>query len=219
MRVHVGEFVLDHGRRELRRAEEIVHISAKAFRLLELLVERAPDAVAREDLYRDLWPDTFVEEANLSNLIKEIRKALGDDGRKQQLIKTLHGYGYALNVVPRAESAPAALWSSFVLEWGGREYPLREGESVVGRDRAADIRIDSSGVSRHHAALFADASGVTIRDLGSKNGTFVGDDRIESATGVADGVPVRLGSATFTIRRIGQNETTRTVASPSARPS
>ena len=83
MQVPFGEFVLDLDSRELRRANEPVRLSPKAFQLLEILVTTRPRALSKADLQDRLWPDTFVVEKNLANLISEIRQALGESPRNR----------------------------------------------------------------------------------------------------------------------------------------
>src|SRR5215207_5308018 len=73
-----GEFVLDRDTRELRRERHVVSISPKAFQLLEILLENRPKAMTKAMLQDLLWPNTFVVEKNLANLVGEIRDALGD---------------------------------------------------------------------------------------------------------------------------------------------
>ena len=77
-----GDFVLNLGTRELRRAGAPVPLSPKAFQLLGILVERAPKALSKIELQDSLWPGTFVVEKNLTNLVGEIREALGDDAAR-----------------------------------------------------------------------------------------------------------------------------------------
>ena len=57
---------------------------------------------------------------------------------------------------------------------------LEEGEHILGRDPDVEIFLDSPGVSRRHARITISAGRATIEDLGSKNGTFVGDQRVEA---------------------------------------
>ena len=97
MQIRFGDCVIDTETRQvLRKGDEVV-LSPKAYRLLILLVEARPKALAKDALCRALWPDTFVVEANLSNLIGEIRAALGDSAQQPRFIRTLHGYGYAFS--------------------------------------------------------------------------------------------------------------------------
>jgi TolB-like protein/DNA-binding winged helix-turn-helix (wHTH) protein/Tfp pilus assembly protein PilF len=95
MQVSFGEFVLDFDSRELRRGPEPVRLSPKALQLLQVLVSERPKALSKADLQDRLWPDTFVVEKNLPNLISEIREALGEDPLGPRFIRTVPRYGYA----------------------------------------------------------------------------------------------------------------------------
>lgn len=93
--VPFGEFVLNPDAREVRRGTEPVLLSPKAYQLLELLVVNRPKAFSKSALQDALWPDTFVVEKNLVNLIAEIRIALGDDAAHPRFVRTIHRFGYA----------------------------------------------------------------------------------------------------------------------------
>src|SRR5262245_14273162 len=95
MRVAFGDFVLDTDCRELRRGLEPVRLSPKALQLLQILVTERPRALSKADLQDRLWPETFVVEKNLANLISEVREALGDDPSNPRFIRTVPRYGYA----------------------------------------------------------------------------------------------------------------------------
>ena len=95
MQVSFGEFVLDFDSRELRRGADPVRLSPKALQLLQILVNERPKALSKADLQDRLWPDTFVVEKNLANLISEIREALGEDRLEPRFIRTVPRYGYA----------------------------------------------------------------------------------------------------------------------------
>ena len=95
MQVSFGEFVLDFDSRELRRGSHPVRLSPKALQLLQILVAERPKALSKPDLQNRLWPDTFVVEKNLANLISEIREALGEDPVDPRFIRTVPRYGYA----------------------------------------------------------------------------------------------------------------------------
>src|SRR5687767_13724910 len=95
MQIRAGACVIDTDRRQVFRAGEAVAISPKGYQLLALLLDARPKALSKHNLHEALWPDTYVVEANLSNLIGEIRTALGDSARQPQIIRTLHGFGYA----------------------------------------------------------------------------------------------------------------------------
>jgi len=67
---------MDLGTREVFRSGSLAAVSPKAFQLLEILIDRRPNAVSKHDLHRLLWPETFVSDANLPNLVRELRNAL-----------------------------------------------------------------------------------------------------------------------------------------------
>lgn len=214
MRVRFGTFVLDSETRELLRGDAPVPLSPKAFDLLSILVAHRPKALAKRDLQERLWPDTFVVEKNLANLIGEIRDAIGDDPSNPRYIRTIHRFGYAFReTLPRAGTRQRASHSgetSFILKWAGGRVRLDEAEHILGRDPDVEILLDSPGVSRRHARLTISAGRASIEDLGSKNGTFVGDRRVEGTRSLTDGDTIRVGSVklTFSVRQLpGSTET------------
>jgi DNA-binding winged helix-turn-helix (wHTH) protein len=212
LRVRFGDLTFDSASRQLVRDGRDIHVSLKAFELLRVLLERRPDAVSKEDLQSVLWPNTFVSEANLPSLVTEIRTAIGDAARKPRFIRTVHGFGYAF--VGSAEDLAARLLpvprARFVLVWERRQIPLNEGENVIGRDDDADVSFDSPTLSRRHCALRISGQEVTIDDLGSKNGTYVRDERIETSVPLSDGDRIRVGSFLLTLRASQKNVSTRT---------
>ena len=204
MRVRFGDFVLDMERRELLRRGEPVHLPPKTFQLLQILAEERPKAVAQQDLYDRLWPETFVEKSNLHNLIYQLREAL-DDG-EQTIIRTVYGFGFSF-AAPVSAAAPAALWQIVI---GGREYDLHDGENLVGRERAASVRINSGSISRHHARITISPRGVTIEDLDSKNGTTLRGRRIHSVSDLRDGDRIVFGTVAAVLRAVRPAITTQT---------
>jgi DNA-binding winged helix-turn-helix (wHTH) protein/TolB-like protein/Tfp pilus assembly protein PilF len=89
-----GPFRLDAKERLLLRAGEPVPLTPKAFDLLLALVERQGHLLAKDELMKRVWPETCVEESNLSYNISFIRKALGDGGNGQRYIETAPKHGY-----------------------------------------------------------------------------------------------------------------------------
>ena len=216
--VSFGSFVLDLETRELRNEGMAVPLSPKAYQLLEVLVVNRPKALSKPALQEQLWPETFVVEKNLVNLIAEIRAALGDDATHPQFIRTVHRFGYAFRdpferaanrqTIPRTDAR-------FRLVWAGGRATLTEGEHVLGRDPDLELFLDSREISRRHARISIIGDEATIEDLESKNGTFVAERRLETVTRLADGDSIRIGSfeLTFTaIRSRGSTETERGMA-------
>jgi DNA-binding winged helix-turn-helix (wHTH) protein len=89
-----GPFRLDPQKDVLLREDEIVPIAPKAFQILLVLVRHNNQVVTKDDLMKTIWPDTFVEEANLSRNIFLLRKALGENPQDHQYIVTVPGRGY-----------------------------------------------------------------------------------------------------------------------------
>ena len=216
-RVRFGEFVLDLNARELRRGGCPIPLSPKAFQLLETLVTSRPQALSKIALQERLWPDTFVVEKNLVNLIAEIRQALGDDAVHPRFVRTVHRFGYAFRE-PEATSSPSVSVGArkfrFRLVWADGRVGLGDGEHVLGRDPDLELFLDSASVSRRHALIRVTGEQATVEDLGSKNGTFIADRRVESPTRLADGDVIRVGSVPVTVKVLAVWGSTHTEPHP-----
>ncbi len=99
---------VDVGRRELRRAGQLIHLEPQAFELLVVLLQRAAEVVSKADLLDGVWGHRFLSEANVTTRVKEVRRAVGDDGRRQQIIKNVPGHGYRFVAPMMGEPTPAA---------------------------------------------------------------------------------------------------------------
>ncbi len=133
-------FELDTQQYELRRDNNSVQIEPQVFDVLGFLIKNRDRVVSKEDLFEGVWGDRIVTESALTSRLKAARKAIGDSGAEQRLIKTLHGRGYRFvgevveqglaavstrQKAPELESHP----TSFVLsdtETVGRESELRQ---------------------------------------------------------------------------------------------
>lgn len=202
---------LDLRTRQLFRGTTEVHLSPKAFDLLQFLVENQTRAVSKTELHDRLWPATFVTEANLASLVAELRRALGDSSRAPKIIRTVRRFGYAFcgQMTGEVEAAPAR--PSCWIVWRGHEIPMHEGENIVGRDPAAAACFDFPSVSRQHARITVAPDGVTVEDLGSKNGTLLRQERITGPTRLVDLDELQIGSVRIIVRLIRGAETTQTV--------
>ena len=203
MRVVFGECEFDSGRRVLLRHGSAVPLSPKAFQLLELLLDRRPEAVAKSELVERLWPETFVSDAGLHNLVAEIRAALGDAPRAARYIRTVPRFGYAFHGDARpapAVALPRTTPSGPRLISTRGEWLLSEGPNVVGRDRDCAVRIDSVTLSRRHAQVVVTNGEATVEDLGSKNGTHVNGQPVTERVALRDGDEIEVGSVTMTYR-------------------
>ena len=204
MRLRFGDCVFNPDTRQLVRAGQPVPVPPKVFELLDALIRERPRAVSKTDLHRRLWPDIAVADANLTNLVADLRDALGDDARHPRVIRTVQRFGYAFEAeaASEPESPPGVDTDSvYRLVWGSREVTLREGSNILGRDQDAVLWIDVYSVSRHHARITVIGEDATLEDLSSKNGTFLDGRPVQGATAVKDGDVIRIGTVTMTLRR------------------
>jgi len=210
MRIHFEDCQFDADTREVRRSGHAVSLSPKAFRLLEILIRERPKAVDRRILHKELWQGVFVTDANLPNLVAELRSVLGDDARKPHIIRTVRGFGYAFGAETRKEASPgeAAFGPVYRLIWGNREIALEPGENVIGRIKEAVVWIDHASVSRKHARVLVGAEGAILEDLKSKNGTVLRRSRISKPTPLSDGDEIEIGPARLIFRIFQETGTT-----------
>lgn len=101
-----GPFRLDKGEGLLSRGSERVALTPKAFETLVALVERSGRLVEKDELMQLIWPDSFVEEANLTNNIWTLRKALGEVSSGQPFIETVPKRGYRFKADVRRLDPP-----------------------------------------------------------------------------------------------------------------
>lgn len=94
MRCRLGELLLDTDRYLLERDGESVHVEPQVFDVLAHLVANRDRVVTKEELLDEVWGDRFVGESTLASRIKDARRILGDDGSRQEWIRTVHGRGY-----------------------------------------------------------------------------------------------------------------------------
>ena len=214
MKVCFGEFVLDRSTRQLLQAGVARHLEPKAFELLDLLLGRRPEAVSKTEIHDHLWPQTFVSESSLTDLVAQVRHALGDTPQQARFIRTVHGFGYAFSAAASPEdSAPAGQRDPAPrIVWDQRVIALAAGDNLIGRDEEVAVRIDAPGISRRHARIVVSGSQVTIEDLGSKNGTYMHGHRLQAPTALRDGDKFRLGRTSLVFRSAPEMGATRTDA-------
>ena len=162
--VRFGDVEVDVPRRELRRAGTTVHLEPQAFDLLVALLENRDRVLSKIELLDGVWGHRFVSEANLTTRIKEIRRAVGDDGAQQHTIKNVRGRGYRFVADLKMMSPPAITRS-----------PLR----LIGRDDEMDALI----------AALADSPVVTLTGPGGVGkSTLARAAADHAAESYADGV-------------------------------
>lgn len=186
-------FTVDAGRRQVINDDgDVLHLTPKAFDLLVMLIEHTPCVVSKGELHERLWPGTFVSDATLAGLVKELRRVLPQDDSQTPLIRTSHGVGYAFCGTATARDAPRPVATPWIIS-GDRRIPLKEGVNLIGRDPASDVWLDAAGISRRHARIVVSGSVAEIEDLGSKNGTMVRDVPLAGSIVLRDGDHIRIG--------------------------
>ena len=111
MRYTFARCVLDTATRELTRDGVIVPLEPKGYQVLLFLVEHRDRVVTRDELLSHAWPGVYVVDTTVARCLTLIRKAVGDSGAAQAVVKTLHGHGYRFvaSVVSEDQIAPSAL--------------------------------------------------------------------------------------------------------------
>src|SRR5688500_1122862 len=207
--IHFGACTLDRERRQLFRNGAAVHLTPKAFDLLALLAAHAPRVVSKGELHQQLWPGSFVSDATLTGVVKELRRALEDRSPAAPIIRTAHRVGYAFCAPIQRESGRNAR----PLHWlviRGRRVPLYDGEYTIGRDASADVCVDNASVSRNHARLVIDGATARLEDLGSKNGTTVRGQPVRGQVVLCVDDRLAFGSVVAVYRTSGSAISTET---------
>lgn len=212
MKFAFGDCLLESDTRQLYRAGTPVPLTPKAYDLLELLVRARPRALSKAEIRDRLWPATFVADVTLTTLAFEVRTAIGDDARSPRHLRTVRKFGYAFS--DGASPAPPAPSQAAVcrLLTEDREFALSDGEHVIGRGQEVDVVLDLPRVSRRHARIRVSGAAAVIEDLGSKNGTLVGDRAIEGPQPLADLDVIRIGPARLTFRCGSRSAATETAS-------
>jgi DNA-binding winged helix-turn-helix (wHTH) protein len=98
-----GAFRLDPARRGLWRGDELLSVPPRCVEILAVLAERPFEVVSKEELLSRVWPDVYVEEANLSVNVSGLRRALGAQPDGRPYIQTVHRRGYRFLAQTRSE--------------------------------------------------------------------------------------------------------------------
>jgi DNA-binding winged helix-turn-helix (wHTH) protein len=106
MEFSFGDQVLDVDRRELRRRGELIELEPQVFDLLVYLVRNRERVVSKDDLLQSVWGGRIVSESTLISRINAVRKAVGDDGQTQRLIRTMARKGFRFVGDVREERPP-----------------------------------------------------------------------------------------------------------------
>src|SRR5450755_504595 len=102
-----GPFELDLGTFELREGIKTFNLEPQVFALLALLVENRERLVSKDELIEKVWDGRVVSDAAVASRVKSVRQALGDTGKSQRFIRTIHGQGYRFVADARASRGTA----------------------------------------------------------------------------------------------------------------
>ncbi len=198
-----GPFRVDPEKQVLLREDHPVAISPKVFETLLILVRRSREVVSKEDLMKALWPDAFVEEANLSQNIFLLRKALGDTPEDRRYILTLPGRGYRfveqVNAV-RQDGDDVVIESrshaQMVVEQADNAEPSRPLPGSLDGKESWKYLLPIAGVvvlmvlgttfflHRHHPIVLGEKNSVIIADFTNTTGDPVFDGTLRQGLAV-----------------------------------
>ncbi len=165
-----GPFRLDTGERLLMRDGRMAPLPPKVFDTLLVLVENSGRVVSKDELMQSLWPDTFVEESNLTQNISQLRRALSDGTADAQYIETIpkRGYRFVANVQPVVEGDNTSSEAESDLDSGpysgldlgldselgsGQDLSLNSGRAVSAGNGSKVLTAPANGVMTEDAAV------------------------------------------------------------------
>jgi DNA-binding winged helix-turn-helix (wHTH) protein len=211
VQLRFGGYCLDAATRQLLHGTSEIPLSPKAVDLLQFLIANRPRALSKAELHNHLWPATFVTDAALTVLVAELRDALRDRAATPSFIRTVRRFGYAFcGEISGAVDAPMARRTCWIV-CADQEIALHEGENIIGRDPGVTVQLDLPSVSRRHARIVVSSNDATVEDLGSKNGTFLRNNRIAGAVHLADLDELQVGSARLVVRILRGDVETQTL--------
>jgi DNA-binding winged helix-turn-helix (wHTH) protein/predicted ATPase len=140
--IHFGRYRF-HPTQGLTRGKREVRVTAKALAVLRALTERSGEVVTKQELFRQVWPDTVVGDDALTSCIQELRRALKDDARRPQYIETLHRRGYRFLAPHSADPELGAVPPVAPPGKGivGREPALAELAAALARARGGERQV------------------------------------------------------------------------------
>jgi TolB-like protein len=168
-------FELDLGAVELRAAGEAVPLEPQVFALLALLVANGERLVSKDEIVEKVWDGRVVSDAAIASRVKSARHALGDDGRSQKLIKTIHGQGYRFVGAARAARSGATIAAAEPGASSSSENlsGLLQGLERVSRPSLAVLPFRFIGTDERHATLATALPDELITELARLRWLFV----------------------------------------------
>jgi DNA-binding winged helix-turn-helix (wHTH) protein len=210
----IGAWLVEPSLDRISRGGLEVRLRPRAMDVLVCLAVAAGKLASKQQLIDAVWQTEFVSDHALTQVIAELRAALGDDARNPAYIENIprRGYRVVAAVTPVAASVTpvrdAAL--PFKLQSADGDHSLVQGPNVIGRTGDADICIDRTEVSRCHARIVVQGTTATLEDLGSKNGTYLNGERLERPALLGNGDEIWIGRSVARFRYLIDGEPTQT---------
>jgi eukaryotic-like serine/threonine-protein kinase len=180
-----GPFRVNPEKETLLRDGEPIPLTPKTFQILLVLIRHSNEVVTKDDLMKTVWPDTFVEETNLTRNIFMLRKALGESPQDHRYIVTVPGRGYRLaesvRLVPEQEFTLVAATHSKVQMYAEQTKPW--GWISV----AVILLIAAAATFRffwHRATVLSDKDTVVLADFANSTGDSVFDGTLRQGLAV-----------------------------------
>ena len=210
----LGAWLVEPSLDRISRDGHLVKLRPRAMDVLVHLALAAGKLASKQDLIDTVWQTEFVSEHALTQVIAELRAALGDDARNPSFIENIPRRGYRLvadvTAVAASVSPGREVSLPFKLLGTDGDVPLSQGPNIVGRTGDADICIDRTEVSRCHARIMIAGTTATIEDLGSKNGTYLNGERLQQPALLANGDEIWIGRSVARFRFLVEGEPTQT---------
>jgi len=214
---HLGNWRVEPTLDRISQDGRLVRLRPRAMDVLTTLALAAGKLVSKRDLIDDVWRTEFVSDHALTQVIAELRAALGDDAGNPTFIENIPRRGYRLvaTVTPVVDSVVSnnGVSMPFKLETDDGNFSLSQGQNVIGRTDEADICLDMTEVSRCHAMITVQGTTAIIEDLGSKNGTYVNGRQLEGPATLNNGDEIWIGRSVARMRFLIEGEPTKTEAS------
>jgi DNA-binding winged helix-turn-helix (wHTH) protein/tetratricopeptide (TPR) repeat protein len=181
-----GAFRLDPQKELLLRDNEAIPLAPKAFQVLLVLVRSKKEVVTKDELLKAVWPDTFVEETNLSRNIFLLRKALGENPQDHHYIVTVPGRGYRfaeeVQFVPEEELNIVAASHSRVQVQVKETRPW--GWITVGAVLLVAVVVGAFKLFAHRSPALTEKDTVVLADIANSTGDPVFDGTMRQGLAV-----------------------------------
>jgi DNA-binding winged helix-turn-helix (wHTH) protein len=195
----VGDWLVEPDLDRISSGVELVVLRPRVTELLVCLARCGDRLASTRHLIDSVWGTEFVTVNALTQLVAELRRALGDDPAKPRYVETIPRRGYRL-IAPTTMTElgqQPEIEGELIVELvddEGTEWLLEPGETVIGRSPDAAVRIDRSEISRRHARIAIEGRTVTLEDLGSKNGTCLRGRRLDGVVELENSDEIQLGA-------------------------